>query len=316
MRKNINTECIVGRVYQHDLAIKTVQNQSSPNFGKEFIAGSLDIATDEEGMNVLTVHYTYVTETTKAGGKNSTYAALKKIIDDGKTWIADGKDVATKVKADTSLALNDFPSQDGTTMVSQKRNEGGFVTLINELPDLSERNTFSTDMVITSVAKVEVDETKHIDEPYVSVRGAVFNFRNAILPVEFVVRNPSGMKYFEDLDVTNANPVYTKVWGKIISTTTKTAITEDSAFGEAAVRMVERKTKEWVITGTAKMPYEFGEEGVLTAEELTKAMKDREVYLADVKKRADDYRASKAATTPSAFPSTGAITASKGTFNF
>jgi hypothetical protein len=24
--------------------------------------------------------------------------------------------------------------------------------------------------------------------------------------------------------------------------------------------MVERKTKEWVITGTAKMPYEFGEE--------------------------------------------------------
>ena len=68
MRKATNTEHIEGRIYQHDLAVKTVQNNASENFGKEFISGTLDIATDEEGCNVLTVHFTYVTETTKKGG--------------------------------------------------------------------------------------------------------------------------------------------------------------------------------------------------------------------------------------------------------
>ena len=47
MKQMINQEHIEGRIYQHDLAVKTVQNQQSANFGKEFIAGTLDIATDE-----------------------------------------------------------------------------------------------------------------------------------------------------------------------------------------------------------------------------------------------------------------------------
>ena len=53
MRKNLNAEHIEGRVYEHELAIKAVSNTASKNFGKEFIAGTLDIATDEEGLNVL-----------------------------------------------------------------------------------------------------------------------------------------------------------------------------------------------------------------------------------------------------------------------
>jgi len=235
MRKNINTEHIEGRIYQHDLAVKTVQNNASANFGKEFISGTLDIATDEEGCNVLTVHFTYVTETTKNGGKNSTFVALQKIINEGKAWITDGKDAATKVKVDTALALNDFYAQDDS-LVSVKTNEGGFVTLVNELCDVSERNTFQADMVITAVVKTEVDEEKNIKEPFVTLRGAIFNFRNDLLPIDFVVRNEAGMKYFENLEVTNASPVYTKVWGKITCNTSTIERTEESAFGEAAVK--------------------------------------------------------------------------------
>ena len=81
MKKMINTERIEGRVYQHNLTIKTVQNQTSANFGKEFISGQLEVAVDEEGLNIIPVHYTYVTETTSAGNKNATYANLKKIIE-------------------------------------------------------------------------------------------------------------------------------------------------------------------------------------------------------------------------------------------
>ena len=315
MRKATNTERIEGRVYQHSLAIKTVQNQKSPNFGKEFIAGDLEIAVDEAGLNVIPVHYTYVTATTNAGGENKTFTALKRIIDGGKTWITDGKDAALKVKADTAIALNDFYTQDGN-LVSVKKNEGGFVTIVSgDLCAENERNTFSVDMVITGVSRVEANPEKNIDADYVLVKGAVFNFRNELLPTDFLVKNADGMKFFEDLEATGAAPVYTKVWGRINCATIVNEVKEESAFGDEAVRTYERKVREWVITGTAKVPYEFGDEKVLTRDELTKAMQDREIMLADVKKRGEEYRANKA----SGDASTGAIPTSNtavGSFNF
>lgn len=316
MKFKENKERIEGRIYQHDLAIKQVQNQSSENFGKDFIAGNIEVAVDEDGLNVIPVHFTYVTEVTSSGKKNSTYSALKKIIEEGKTILTDGMDGATKVRIDTALALNDFYTQDDT-LVSVKTNEGGFVTIVNDLSDENERNTFSADMVITGVTRTEADEEKNIKDPFVTVRGAIFNFRGALLPLDFVVKNPQGMKYFEDLGASNAEPIYTKVWGKINCETKTTIVQEESAFGEAAVKTYERKTKEWVITGTAKVPYEFGDEEVLTADELTKAMQDREVMLAETKKRSEEYRAQKAAGTTSA--ATGVKptnTAKAGTFNF
>lgn len=306
MRKNENTEHIEGRVYDHELVLKTVQNQQSPNFGKSFIAGKLSVAVDEEGLNVVEVHYTYVTETTKAGAKNKTFAVLKKIIDEGKTWLTAGKDEAIKVKLDPALDLNDFYSSNDE-LVSVKTNEGGFADLVSELKPEAERNTFKTDMLITNVVRVEVDESKGILAPYAVVRGFIFNFRNAILPMDFTIKNEAGIKYFEDLDATPSTPVYTKVWGRINSISTKIPRNEESAFGEAAVSFIERKVKEWVITGTAKVPYDLGDPSVMTVEEVNKAIQDREVYLADKKRQNDEYKAQKAASTPvpSAFATPG-----------
>lgn len=322
-RNNINTQHIEGRVYQHNLTIKTVQNQNSENFGKEFISGNIEIATSEDGLNVLPVHFTYVTEMTKKGSKNNTFTALKKIIEEGKSWVTSGKDEATKVKIDNvAIALNDFYAQDDT-LVSAKTNEGGFVSIVAELCDENERNTFTADMVITNVSTIEANEERGIDKDYLSIRGCIFNFRNDILPFDFVVKNPAGMKYFENLGATPADPVFTKVWGKINCSTVIIPHTEESAFGEAVVTNSTHRTKEWVITGAAKMPYDFGDEKVLTRDELVKAMQDREVYLADIKKRSDEYRASRAAAATSAFTSGGAMNlptdgapVSKGTFNF
>lgn len=318
MKYKQNSERIEGRIYQHDLAIKTVQNQSSQNFGKEFIAGTLEVAVDDAGLNVIPVHFTYVTEVTSKGQTNRTFTVLKKIIDEGKTIVTDGMDEATKVRIDTALALNDFYTNDDS-LVSIKTNEGGFVTIINELSGENERNTFSADMVITGVTRVEADEEKNIKEDYVTVKGAIFNFRGDLLPLEFIVKNAGGMKYFEDLGASNSEPVYTKVWGRINCETKTTIVEEESAFGEAAVKKYERKTKEWVITGTAKVPYEFGDEEILTGEELTKAMQAREVMLADIKKRSEEYKAQKAAgnTDSTHKTQTGAKPAAKaGTFNF
>lgn len=309
MKKCLNRVTLEGYVYQHTLAIKTVQNQASENYGKEFINGQIDIVVDDEGLNIVPVRYTYVTPTTSSGATNRTYTALKNIIDNGKTWIEHGN-AATKVKCDTAFALNDFYAQDGT-LVSQMVQEGGFITIVNELAPVESRNKFEVDLLITKVSRVEADEEKNTPE-ICKVRGAAFNFRNAILPMDFIVKNSQGMDYFESLDVSASNPIFAKVWGKINHTTTRVNKTEESAFGEASVTSYEKKIKEWVITGISPTPYDFGDESVLTAEDVQKAIQDREVLLADVKKRSDDYKASKAAA-----PSTPATPkAASTTFNF
>lgn len=290
MKKDFkNTESISGRLYQHNLVKKTVQNKESKNYGTEFISGTVDIAVDEEGLNVIPIHYTYVVATTSNGKNNATYGVLDSIINGAKTWITDGKDAALKVRASTALALNDFYNNNDE-LVSARRNEGGFLNVINELPPENERATFQFDMVITSTTRVESEN----EEDFVRVKGCVFNFRKALLPVEIVCRDAAGMPYFESLDASPAEPVFTEVRGNVVSNTIKREIEEESAFGSASVRTVTRTVREWQITWARPTEYVFGEEDTITADELRKAIQDRQVYLAEVKKRADDYKASRA----------------------
>lgn len=292
MKKDFkNSESISGRLYQHNLEKKVVQNKDSKNYGTEFISGTVDIATDEDGLNVIPIHYTYVTEMTSSGKKNVTYGVLESIINGAKTWITDGKDAALKVRANTALALNDFYTQDGE-LVSARRNEGGFLNTINELPPEDERATFDFDMVITSATRVEADG-ENVTEDFVRLKGAIFNFRKDLLPVEFVCRREDGMAYFESIDAAPANPIFTEIKGNVVSNTIKREITEESAFGSASVRTVTRTVREWQVSWARPVEYTFGEEDTITAEELKTAMQNRQVYLAEVKKRADDYRASR-----------------------
>lgn len=317
MKKAINRERVEGRVYDHNLAVK-VTGETSKHPGTEYINGTLDIATDDAGLNVVTVNFTYVTETTSKGNKNETFITLKNIIDSGKTVLADGAENAMMVRIDTALGLNDFyTNRNGQEeLVSAKRNDGGFVHSTNKLGDEATRNTFECDMLINGTRMVEADEERHIAADYLVVKGAVFNFRNAILPVEFVVKNPGGIKYFESLDASPTNMVFTKVWGKIESQTIVDKREEESAFGEAAVKEYERKIKEWVITGTAKEPYEMDDEqNGITLAEVKQMLADRETYLADVKKRAEEWRNSQATTTAAPKASANA-TAAAGGFNF
>ena len=266
MRKIVNREHIEGILFQHDLELKTVQNETSANYGKEFIAGNVEIAVDEEGLNVIPVHFTYVTEVTNSGKKSPTFTALKRIIDEDKSIVSVGKDEAFKIKIDTALSVNDFYSNDDQ-LVSVKVNEGGFISIVNNLCDEKERNTWEADMVITGCNIIEADPEKNIDEDYMQVKGAIFNFRNELLPIEFILRNKDGFKHFEDMDASPAEPTFTKVWGRINCLTKTTTVEEETAFGEAAVRTYERKVKEWEITGTPKViSYDFGGED-LTVEE-------------------------------------------------
>lgn len=318
MRRNINTETIEGRVYEHDLTLKTVQNQQSENYGKEFINGSVSVATDEAGLNVLTVHYTYVTEMTKQGKQNATYGNLKRIME-GKTWINDGKDAAMKVRLTPSAALNDFYPQGGDQLVSQQRNEGGFVSIVTDLnPEGPGRQKFTFDAVITGVTLVEADPERNIANDYARINCAIFNFRNDILPFTLVARSQGAIDYFMGLDASPSEPVYTQVWGEIVSTTVKVEKTVESAFGEPMVDVSERRQREWVVTGAKPEPYVFGDTDTITVEELSKAIANRNVYLEEVKTRAKEYyegRGNAVAASKPAEPTPNA-TVPVGGFNF
>jgi len=317
MRKALNRVNVQGRIYDFDITEK-VTGEASKNPGTQYIGGSIIVATDEDCLNVVKVDFTYVTATTKAGAPNRTFGVLQKIINDGKTILKDGKDAATLVKIDSAVDLNDFyTDRDGQeTLVSAKRPSGGFVTIVSALDeDESKRNTFECDMLINKVTRVEADPERNIKNDYVVVKGAVFNFRGSILPVDFVVKSESGMKYFESLDASPQNLVFTKVWGKINSSMITRRVEEESAFGEASVREFTRTVKEWVITGTSKpdATYEIGDaETGITADEITQKMADREVYLADIKKRNDEYKASRAGAGASVATAPAAV----GGFNF
>lgn len=296
MKKKVFNEVhLSGYVYSHSLAVKMVANKASANYGKPFIGGRLDIATDDDCLNVVTVNFTYVTPTTKSGNTNATYSALNKIIEQDKTVVKCGKDNALKVNVDTALALNDFYSkQNGTeTLVSAKRCEGGFVTIVDTLSEV--RNHFKMDLLMNGFRRVEADPERHIDSDYAVISAAAFNFRGDILPTEFILRNPTGMNYFENLELSKKNKIFTVVEGSVISTTVSYETTQESAFGEPMVNKSTRNVREWLIEKSAKEPYEMGDPEIgITQEDIDKAIEARNLRLADVKKRQEEYEASKA----------------------
>ena len=312
MKSMINRTHLEGLIYEHDLQMRE-SGPNSKNPGTQFIMGNVQIATDDAMTNIVPVHFTYVTATTSKGNPNATFTILSQIIDGTLgSVMANGADSAAKVRIDSAIGLNEFYSDRNgqEELVSAKRNEGGFVHTVAALAeDEASRNTFEADILITNVRIVDADEERNLPEKAI-IKGAIFDFRKALLPIEFSAINPNAISYFEGLGASSKEPVFTRVKGRQVSETITRKITEESACGEASVREVTSNRKDWVITWAQSDPYVWDDESTITAAELTEAMSNREVYLAGIKQRQDEYKASKGQAT------TATATPAKGAFNF
>ena len=315
-----NAVHIEGLVYQHDLK-KKVSGPKSKNPNTPFINGTLDIATDDALTNIVQVHFSYVTPTTKNGNPNNTYEVLKNIADNvvGNV-MANGADKAGKVRIDTSIGVNDFYTNRGgkDELVSAKRNEGGFVHYANNdmNPDEKARNTFECDIVLTNVIDVDPNEEAQT-EGHVILRGYVFGYGNTLIPVDFIANNPVAMDYFRNLEATPNTPVFTRVKGRQISQTIVTKVTEESAFGEPSVKEVRKNRKAHVVYWAQTEPYLWDDESTITASELTELKAAREVHLAAVKKNQEEYAANKGNAIPTAPAASASIAAAaRAGFNF
>ena len=296
MKAKINNKThIEGYLYQHSLELKE-SGPNSKNPGTMFISGNVDIATDNAMTNIVTVHYTYTTATTSTGKSNATFNVLKDIIDEKLcSVVKHGAEKAALIAIDSAIGLNEFYSDRNgqEELVSAKRNEGGFAVVRSSLKeDENERSTFDVDMVITGTRMIEADEEKNLPEKMI-VRGAIFDFRNSLLPIELSVLNPNAISYFESLGASQSEPVFTRLQGRLVSEVVTRTVTEESAFGPAKVKEFSNTRKDYVITWAAAEPYLWDDESGITAAELKKAMADREVYLASVRQRQEEYKASK-----------------------
>lgn len=279
MRSNLNNSVHVeGYVFSHSL-----QNRVSRE-GVPFIMGDLNIATDDQGSNVVSVHF-YAKS--KSGKPNQTYAFLNSLIEDSsRTFESCGKD-AMKVRVDGAVEVNDFVTREGE-MASPKRIRGSF---IHQMTNSIAENpaTFDVDMLIAAATEREVEG----GDDYMNLRGYVFNFRGELLPVDFNIRSKGGMLYFGNQDISNSNPLFTHVKGNIVSATIETRKEEESAFGEPIVNVTTRNVRTWDVTWAAAEPYEFGDGGDMSKDELKQKLTERETYLAKVKKNHEDYMASR-----------------------
>lgn len=310
--KFFNNFHIEGYIYDHDLQLKT-SGANSKNPGTEYITGNLNIATDEEHTNVIPVHFTYVTAITKKGGSNSTFELLKNVIaGNAKTLVTSTIEEATKVRIDTSIDLNEFYSDRSgkEELVSVKRNEGGFVHVVDALS--ADRNSFTCDMLITKAIRKEATEPNEKEKTI--IRGAVFGFGNKLLPVDFSVYNKAQMDGLETMNISPENPLFVCVKGNQISETIVKTITQESAWGDPYIKEVTSSHKEYVVNwfDPAMNDKPFGTEETLTSEDVSNMMAARELYLATLKKRNDEYKASRNAPAPT---STVAKPAA-GVFNF
>lgn len=277
MKKMINNVHLEGYLFSHSLETRETGPQSK-NPGTPYIRGVINILTDKDEVNVVPVNFSYVSKTTKAGEENKVYTNLLNIIETGLTFENHGEE-ATKLKVDTSMSVSDF-YRDGE-LVSYPRLDGGFIHFVQNISE-DNRNSFEADVLFTSAAE---------KEDSLILKGIVFDFKQSMIPVEFVVHNEAGIDYFNSLDITPNEPTFTKVSGEIVSKTISTQTQEDTAWGAPLVKFSNKTFREWVIKTSAYSVYDFDSEGVLTKEEVKKAFADREVYLAEVKTRAEEYAA-------------------------
>ena len=301
-----NATHIEGLLYQHALSLKT-SGENSKNPGTQFINGTIDIATDDAATNIVSVHFTYVTpKYAKSGSDNAIFTTLQNIINGTICNVIEhGIDKAAKVRIDSAIGVNEFySSRNGKEeLVTVKRNEGGFVHVVQNIAaDEKLRNTFECDMVIINAREIEPDEERNRPRQ-VKVSGYTFDFRKALVPVEFTALSEGAMDYFLGLDVSPKTPVFTKVWGRQLSQVTMVRTVEESAFGEQKVTETPFTNRDFVITGAYSDPYAWDDESTITVQEYNAALADREVALAAIKQRQDEYNASKAQTqAPAATP--------------
>lgn len=277
----INGVELRGYVFSHNLQER--ESNSEKTKGQKYIFGIVNIATDDDAINVVPVNF-YVTELTRKGTTNATFTNLKQIIESEMTYEQHGKE-ALRVRISGSIDVNDFYNRDGE-LVTGKRVRGSFLHFLNANEQIGNNPAyFEAEVLLQSVAERESSDGSE----YLSLQGFAFNYRKQPLPVTFSITSEAGMNFFSNEDISAMNPYFGKVWGKIVSNVVVTEKeTDDSnvAFGTQIVQPTTRTYRTWEIVGANT---NMGlDDSTITQEELESGLAERQVMLAELKTRTEE----------------------------
>lgn len=280
----INKANVDGIVYEHKLRLKEC-GPNSKNPGLQFITGDVIVAVDEDMLTTVPVNFGFITEFFNKKNddgtpkRNTTFDLLKRLIDNNETVSnpAYGKMAALRISIQGEVECNDYARRDDGELVAQRRLRGAFAHVGSPTDTMGA--TFETDILIKSYVERDMED----EDNYGVLNGYVFNYRNDFMPVTYNVRIPAAMKYFDKKDISQAEPLLTRLQGKIVSNTVERTVEEEGAFGEPVVKPTTSTFRSWDIFFAAKEPYEFGEEEVMTKSDIKAGMKVREEKLAGIK---------------------------------
>jgi len=312
MKKMINKTHIEGTLYEI-VESKVAPSKKDPT--NQYARGTIAIEVTEDNItewDFLVMEYT-TNKQTQVRTKNANFALILNVLS-SPTVVKDGREFAASIKVDSALDLNDFYSIRNNEAAFKLRSFGGFNHLVAS-PNPS--STFEVDMLITSTTEELKKDVDGVQMPTGSLflNGLIFNYKKEAMPVKFLIENANGIKYFAALPANT----FTKVWGNMKTQVETTTVTEESAFGEAKVVDYTQTRKKYIVTGVSKIPYEFGEDSVLTVDEVSKALAARNVKLETIKADTIQREANKAQEAPAAAPSiltTPGATPAATTFNF
>lgn len=273
----------------------------------DYMTANINIATDEDGVNIVPVRFGFTTQYFKSGNENSNWAVLNEIENDNATWAEKGKEGAYKIRLTAQVGSNPFVDRNTGEIVDRPSINVNFAHPSNNGFNDSQRDTFKLDVLMIGYNIVESEDS----EDFGRITGYAFDsFRKEMIPVTLVIRNPDGVKYFDTLDISKAHPVLTNVWGTIKNTTIKTEHEIESAFGAPTVEYTTRSLREWVIDGCAPNPMPFDDESTITAAEVKECLANHQNVIAAAQARFEQRNAA-----PSAFNS-GSSSTGQATTDF
>ena len=303
MLTNVKNECAVnGIVYDFGRFGLTEKD------GK--IYGSVIVLVDEPTETTVEVHFLPQSKVYKTGKENTTYEALKELMDTKKTIAAVGKKDAAKVRCTCKLSTNIYYSApQGKTELELHEPlqvQGSFLHIDeNAVPSVG----FNVDALIKSLAPI-ADANGNATDSY-RVNMEIFDdYRKMFRPLTLKLSDPSGIAVFTR-NVESPN-YYTTISGTMINRVIQAASSAgDMEFGSAAVVSTSRPVRDILITG-ASAPKEFD----MSDEELLAVKNNRNEQLNEAKKRAENAKGSKANVTSATSNTAASVSTASTGFDF
>ena len=282
----INNVQLSGYVYSHSLTEAVSKNNNT------YIRGRMEIALDDEFTRVIPVQW-LVMESRK-----EVFDTIKGIMDTGIT-VESGKyknkNEITRVRISGNIDVNDFISRNTGQMVTYQQIRGAFIHIMRDPMPEENDCTFSADVYLNNAEYVEESEGR---EAYMKLNGFAFDFRGHLIPVEFNTCTPEGGYFFENEHISQDDPYFSTVYGRVEPSTvvsTREVDSSEMGFGEPIVRETTRRFINWEIT-SAKVSLGL-DESTVTEEEMINANAERQKDLEEVRKRYNDANGNSSAAT-------------------